>query len=93
MYKGFPFFCCRLNLNTPIYNLFRYMKISVILNGSVTELPESVTNVARLLEWRHIPVAGTAVAINSQLIPAPRHVDTPLHNMDSIMIISAAYGG
>ena len=69
------------------------MKISVIINGSIVELPESVTNVAEMLEWRQIPAAGTAVGIDSVLIPAPRHHMTLLKHMDNIMIISAAYGG
>ncbi|MDE5663838.1 MAG: sulfur carrier protein ThiS [Muribaculaceae bacterium] len=69
------------------------MHISVIINGQHMDLPEEVKSVAQLLEWRHIPVSGTAVALNSRLVTAAQHAATMLNHGDVITIISAAYGG
>lgn len=46
-----------------------------------------------ILEWRHIPEAGTAVAVNGRLIPRSRWNSEELDEHDNITLISAAFGG
>ncbi len=66
---------------------------SIFINGEPTTLPEYVVTVKDLLKWRNIPLSGTAVAVNSRLVPASHHECTQLEPLDKVSIISAAYGG
>ena len=70
-----------------------HMSTRIILNGKQIQLPDDVSNITQLLKWRGIPAMGTAVAINSNVIPAARPASTPLADLDIVTIISAAYGG
>lgn len=63
------------------------------LNNEPLSVPSDYMNIAELLEWRNIPGAGTAVALNNRLVPRNRWDSQYLNNDDDIVIISAAFGG
>lgn len=67
------------------------MKITI--NNVAITLPSDITNIARLAEYKNIPVQGTAIALNGKLIKADKWCVTPLSNGDTLLVISAAYGG
>lgn len=67
--------------------------MKITLNNEPLILPEESMTVNELMEWRHIPAGGTAVAINNRLIRTDRRDTTYLQEDDSVTIISAAFGG
>jgi len=62
------------------------------LNGETKSIPDG-SNVAKLLEYLHIPTAGTAVACNDMVVHKANHTTTVLHTGDRIEIIRAVAGG
>ena len=69
------------------------MEKTVILNGEAVRLPSEVTTVEQLLQWKQVPEAGTAVAINGKIVPLHKRSLQLIENLDNIIIVSAAYGG
>ena len=69
------------------------MEKKIILNGEAIELPVDVNTVEQLLQWKKIPNAGTAVAINGRLVPQKTRSVRIIDNLDNIIVVSAAYGG
>ena len=67
--------------------------MNITINGSLETLPREVATVADLIRFKNISEKGTAVACNARLVPRTKWEDTPLHELDSISVISAAYGG
>lgn len=67
--------------------------MNVELNGETIALPSEDMSVSELVEWRGIRNAGVAVAINNKIVSRPKWDDTWLSPGDSIVLISAAYGG
>lgn len=63
------------------------------LNNEPLNVPSDHMNVCELLEWRNIPNAGTAVAINNRLVPRGQWSSRYLCADDEIVVISAAFGG
>lgn len=63
------------------------------INDKVIETPSDHMTVHDILEWRHIPEAGTAVAVHGRLIPRSRWNSEELDEHDNITLISAAFGG
>lgn len=45
------------------------------------------------MEADKVPSAGTAVAVNGKLVPRAQWVDRLLTGDESVLIITAAYGG
>ncbi len=67
------------------------MKITV--NNEVLDTPSPEMNVRELLEWRNIPSAGTAVAVDNKLVPRDKWDSRYIKEDETITIISAAFGG
>lgn len=67
------------------------MKINI--NNKPTELPRMDMSVAEVLKWQNIPVEATAVALNSQIIRKEKWDTVRFTDGDSLVIISAAFGG
>lgn len=65
----------------------------VILNNEVTTPPTGDVTLRELLEWRHIPLQGTAVALNDKLVKRSQWDTIYLKDNDNIVVISAAFGG
>lgn len=67
--------------------------MKLYINANLQEFPDSVSTVAQLLEYLHIPAEGTGVGINNRVILASDRKSTPLQEGDRVTIISATYGG
>lgn len=63
------------------------------INDNDAYIEHDHTTVAELLKARNIPTAGTAVAINAQIVCGNCWETRELQEGDNVMIISAAYGG
>jgi len=62
------------------------------LNGQMTDCPDDCT-VAKLLEDRGIPIAGTAVARNEAVVRKAEYAATVLEAGDRVEVIRAVAGG
>lgn len=71
----------------------RQQEMEIILNNTPTLLPDSVTNVKELVEWRSSTDGSVAVAMNNRLVIRPKWASTELHEGDKVTLITAAYGG
>lgn len=69
------------------------MPKNILINSTLTQVPDNINTINDLLEWKNIPFQGTAVALNGKLITAKLRELTQLKDLDSLMIIRAAYGG
>lgn len=63
----------------------------LLINDIQENLP--VRTLAELIAHKNIPQQATAIALNGALVKKDRWEDTELHPMDSITVISAAFGG
>ena len=68
-----------------------YMKI--IINNTPVELPGDVNTVAAFAAWKGLPLQGTAIALNGKLVKADTWHSTVFKDLDSMLVISAAFGG
>ena len=66
--------------------------MDIMLNGETKSIQDGLS-VADLLDFLHIPSAGTAVACNDALVRKAIHAETILHNGDRVEIIRAVAGG
>ncbi len=64
----------------------------IILNGEKHELEREGT-VAELLEQLETPAAGTAVAVNSAIVPRDDYASTMIRHDDRVEVIRAIGGG
>lgn len=67
--------------------------MNVYINNTLTPLPAQVMTVEDLLNWKQIPLQGTAVAVNDKLVIKRNWQSTNLSDQDRLTIISAAFGG
>jgi len=66
--------------------------MNIIINGKIADVPEGIS-VARLAELRQIPEKGTAIAVNGKHVARGRWTEYKLQPSDSVLVISASYGG
>jgi thiamine biosynthesis protein ThiS len=66
--------------------------ISIVLNGREHQLGMEIP-VGKLLEQLDIPHVGTAVAVNSSIIPREQLHEHRIKNGDTVEIIRAIGGG
>lgn len=64
----------------------------VKINDEQVEIPEGAT-LLEVLNERNVSQKGTAVALNDSIARSDVWATTVIHEGDSILIISAAYGG
>lgn len=67
--------------------------MNIFLNNIPTNLPDEISTIKELIEWKQIPSGGTAVALNDKLIKQDNWNLTKLQDNDQVTIISAAFGG
>lgn len=67
--------------------------MNLYINSKLNNVPDEIDNVARLLQYLHIPENGTGVSLNGKLIKAKDRNITYLKDEDSLLIISATFGG
>lgn len=67
--------------------------MNITINGTTVTLPSDVTTIEQLANLRSIPRQGSAIAINGKLIKADKWEITHISEGDSLLVISAAYGG
>jgi sulfur carrier protein len=66
------------------------MKLTV--NGETRELPDKAT-VADLVADLRLGKAAVAVEVNRDLVPRKAHASTPLHEGDTIEVVTLVGGG
>lgn len=66
--------------------------MNIIINGKITDVPEGIS-LARLAELRQIPEKGTAIAVNGKHVARNLWAEHKLQPSDSVLVISASYGG
>ncbi len=66
--------------------------MQIELNGQPQECPDGAT-LAQLLEALAIPLAGTAVARNDEVVRKAQYAETRLASGDRLEIIRAVAGG
>lgn len=63
------------------------------INGETYRSDSNIMTLEALLAEKKIPSAGTAVAVNGRIVQRKDHSVYELHDGDTIIIITAAYGG
>ena len=66
--------------------------MKVYINQNETEVPEGIT-VKELLDRQQIAAEGTAIAIDSKLVPKSEWSNRTLADGDKITLIRATFGG
>ena len=66
--------------------------MTLIVNGAERELPAGST-VATLLESLELGRAGTAVAVDGEVVPRARHAETVLPDGAVVEVLTAVQGG
>ncbi len=67
--------------------------MTINFNNKIMDLPPGVETLAELAEWQNIPKGGTAIAINNSLARRESWSEIRLKDGDSLIVISAAFGG
>lgn len=67
--------------------------MTVLLNNQPVLLPYDNMTVEEFANWKSIPFAGTAIAINDKLVKKDQWSVLFLKDMDQITVITAAFGG
>ena len=62
------------------------------MNGEARDLPDDTT-VAQLLEALEVAPRGTAVEVNLELVPRPRHAEHRLREGDRLEVVTLVGGG
>ncbi|MBD5370329.1 MAG: sulfur carrier protein ThiS [Bacteroides sp.] len=63
------------------------------INGQTTDVPSDIYTLEDFAEWRGIPEKGTAIAVNARLVKRENWPAVTLKDLDSLTVISAAFGG
>ena len=66
--------------------------MTLMVNGAERELPDGST-VATLLDRLALPRAGTAVAVDGEVVPRARHAETVLPDGAVVEVLTAVQGG
>jgi sulfur carrier protein len=66
--------------------------MTVVVNGAARELPAGCT-VADLLDRFGLPRAGTAVAVDGEVVPRAEHAQTVLPDGAVVEVLTAVQGG
>ena len=67
--------------------------MNITINGTRTDVPDNIDNIEKLINWKHLPEQGTAVAIGFKIIKRDNWGLTSIEPFENITIISAAFGG
>lgn len=67
--------------------------MNIILNNTLTSLPDEVRTLEDLIKWKNIPTSATAIAINGKIANLSKASIIHLQPEDSVMVITAAFGG
>ena len=67
--------------------------MKIFYNNVMEDLPEDFMTLQDLAKWKELPLQGTAIAINDKLIKRDKWSVTQLKDNDSIVVITAAFGG
>ena len=63
------------------------------INGEVQEAPDHLATVADLAVWLDLPVFGTAIELNGEVIRRADHPATPLKEEDRLEVVRLVGGG
>ena len=68
--------------------------MELIINQQHRIFEEAPASLDELMQWEAAgKTKGFAVALNNQVVPRNQWAETPLHEKDSILIITATQGG
>ncbi len=65
--------------------------MNITLNGKSVRTEAS--HILQVISEFNLPEKGIAVALNNKVIPSVKWSVTPINEGDSIVVITAAYGG
>jgi thiamine biosynthesis protein ThiS len=63
------------------------------INGEVREAPGSSATVADLATWLELPVFGSAIELNGEVIRRSEHATTSLKEGDRLEVVRLVGGG
>ena len=67
--------------------------MKILLNNEPVILPEEVKTIADFTLWKEIKPLGTAIAVNGKVIPQSQWESSLIKDDESIIVITAAFGG
>lgn len=67
--------------------------MNITLNGQNISLPAEITSLEDLIKFKNIPTKATAIAINGKIARLNDAAVIGIQPEDSIMVITAAFGG
>lgn len=67
--------------------------MQITVNNQPRELGDIAITLTQLLSQMDVPAAGTAIALNQNVVPRSQWDEQPLENGDQVMIIRATAGG
>jgi thiamine biosynthesis protein ThiS len=67
--------------------------VRLCINGEVREAPERLATVADLAIWLDLPVFGSAIELNGEVIRRADHPVTPLKEEDRLEVVRLVGGG
>lgn len=67
--------------------------MTITINNKLWVVPTGIDTIADVAEANRIPSKGTAIAVNNRIVRQPQWDSTPVRDGDSLMVISAAFGG
>lgn len=67
--------------------------MDIRLNNHEMHLPADVETLAELAAHQGIPSGGTAITVNNKIIRREKWAETILKEGDSVVVITAAFGG
>ncbi|MCM1369116.1 MAG: sulfur carrier protein ThiS [Candidatus Amulumruptor caecigallinarius] len=65
----------------------------ITFNDEQINLPDDITTLSGLLEYKGVKTSGTAVAQNNRIVPRSQWNVRELSELDSIVVITGAFGG
>ncbi len=67
-------------------------ELQITLNDLPREIPADFT-IHDLIQELHIPMVGSAVAVNHDVVPSSEWKNHKLKNQDAVLVIQASQGG
>ncbi|MDE7380954.1 MAG: sulfur carrier protein ThiS [Muribaculaceae bacterium] len=67
--------------------------MELIINSESQIIPDDIRTINQLLDFKNISRKGTAVALNNNIVTSDNRDSEILNDGDTLLIISAAFGG
>lgn len=67
--------------------------MKIIVNNTPVVIPSDVRTIEDFANWKKVPIKGSAIALNGKLVKVDKWSVTTLSPLDTVLVISAAFGG